>query len=51
LRMCISAWLIPNALTWITAWPARGSGSMSAEPRGTSEQGTRQSPHSRCGNL
>src|SRR5262245_44452115 len=26
LRMCSSAWLRPNALTWITAWPAFGSG-------------------------
>src|SRR5262249_46594597 len=27
LRMCSSAWLRPNALTSITAWPAFGSGS------------------------
>src|SRR5262245_52841675 len=27
LRICSSAWLRPNALTWITAWPAFGSGS------------------------
>jgi hypothetical protein len=26
-RMCISAWLIPNALIWMTTWPAFGSGS------------------------
>src|SRR6516165_7329385 len=27
LRMCISAWLIPNAFTSITAYPGLGSGS------------------------
>src|SRR5262249_11599597 len=27
LRMCTSAWLRPNALTWTTVWPALGSGS------------------------
>src|SRR4051795_473550 len=27
LRMCISAWFTPNALTWMTTWPGFGSGS------------------------
>ena len=30
LRMCISAWLMPNALISMTTWPASGSGSGSS---------------------
>src|SRR5690242_9072548 len=30
LRICISAWFTPNALTWMTTWPGFGSGSGSS---------------------